>query len=178
MAKVGISMVRSFGLPITMEYFFNGLFGGISQELGKTTMENLCNSITMGNKDLFEETLSNNGSFVASLSFPVGRTYTDIDSAWQAVMGIGIEINGDINSSGLFTSVPVYLLIPFKHQIADSKIEQNQYASTIIRLEFEQANIQNVQSMMQNTKSDSSEHKNTLMNQPHVLKSVEFYFDF
>merc|ERR1712141_755226 len=65
MAKVGISMVRSFGLPITMEYFFNGLFGGISQELGKTTMENLCNSITMGNKDLFEETLGNNGSFVA-----------------------------------------------------------------------------------------------------------------
>ena len=62
-------------------------------------------SISKGDKDLFEETLSNNGSLLASLSFPVGRTYTDVDSAWIAVMGITIDLNGAISSSGFFTAV-------------------------------------------------------------------------
>ena len=50
------------------------------------------------------------------------------------VMGIGIEMNGDINSSGMFTAVPVHLLIPFDHKIEESNFEQNNYPSTIIRL--------------------------------------------
>ena len=178
MATVGMNMIRSFGLPITMEYFFNGLFGGVKQEFGKIIMENLCNSITTGNKDLFKETLGNNGSFVATLSFPVGHTYTDIDSAWQAVMGIGIEINGDINSSGLFTAVPAYLLLPFNLQSRHKDIERNQYTSTIIRLEFEE--VTEAQQMMpgQIAKSDSSNSILLPMKQFHLLKSVEFYFDF
>ena len=178
MASVGINMIRSFGLPITIEYFFNGLFGGVSQEFGKITMEKLCNSITTGNKELFEEILGNNGSFVASLSFPIGHIYTDIDSAWQAVMGIGIEMNGDINSSGLFTAVPVFLLLPFNYQIRDNDIERNQYASTIIRLEFEEAT-ENQQIMpSQISKADSSYSRQFPMKHSHLLKSVEFYFDF
>ena len=175
MATVGMSMIRSFGLPVTTEYFFNGLLGGVSKELGKTTMENLCYSIRMGDRDLFEDVLSNNGSFVASLSFPVCRPYTDIDSAWQAVMGIGIEINGDINSSGMFTAVPVYLLIPFDHETDESNFEQNNYPSTIIRLEFEEASI--AKERLQNESTDSN-YKIMTTKQSHFLKSVEFYFDF
>ena len=115
---------------------------------------------------------------MASLSFPIGHTYTDIDSAWQAVMGIGIEMNGDINSSGLFTAVPVFLLLPFNFQIRDNDIERNQYASTIIRLEFEEAT-ENQQIMpSQISKADSSYSKQFPMKHSHLLKSVEFYFDF
>ena len=178
MASVGINMIRSFGLPITMEYFFNGVFGGVKQESGKIVMENLCSSITTGNKDLFKETLSNNGSLVASLSFPVGQTYTDIDSAWQAVIGIGIEMNGDINSSGLFTAVPVYLLLPFNYQMRDDDIERNQYSSTIIRLEFEEATENHQMMSKQITKTDSSKSRQLPMKHSHLLKSVDFYFDF
>lgn len=104
-----------------MEYFLNGLFGGISQELGLTTMENLCNAITRGDTETFKLILSNNGSSVASLSFPIGRTYFDVDSAWTAVYGISIQINGDINSSGLFTAVPVYLLLPFTKVVHETR---------------------------------------------------------
>ena len=178
MATVGMNMIQSFGLPITIEYFFNGVFGGVKQEFGKTIMENLCNSITTGNKDLFKETLSNNGSLVASLSFPVGQTYIDIDSAWQAVMGIRIEMNGDINSSGLFTAVPVYLLLPFNNQIRDNDIERNQYASTIIRLEFEEATENQQIPSSQITKADPSNSRQLPLKHSHLLKSVEFYFDF
>ena len=175
MAMVGISMVRSFGLPVTMEYFLNGLFGGVKQGFGRTTMENLCNAITMGNEELFKETLSNNGSLTASLSFPVGQTYYDVDSAWEAVRGMGIEMKGDINSSGLYTAVPVYLLLPFNHQAGDIETEQNQYASTIIRLEFEEAT-----NKTENFSNQSSElsYPEIPMKQSHFLKSVEFYFDF
>ena len=175
MAMVGISMVRSFGLPVTMEYFLNGLLGGVKQGFGRTTMENLCNAITMGNEELFKETLSNNGSLTASLSFPVGQTYYDVDSAWQAVRGIGIEINGDINSSGLYTAVPVYLLLPFSHQAGDIETGKNQYASTIIRLEFEDASNKTGNLSNQSSERISPE---LLMKQSHFLKSVEFYFEF
>ena len=173
MAKVGLSMVRSFGLPLTMEYFLNGLFNGVSQDCGKTTMENLCNSISMGDKDLFEQTLTNNGSFQASLSFPVGRTYTDVDSAWGAVMGITIDLNGDIKSSGFFTAVPAHLRLPFTDEEIDPG-KETQYSSCIIRMEFSEPSIQrDTSTLIQPSQSTLSRTK-----QSHILKSVEFFFDF
>ena len=178
MAEVGLSMVRSFGIPLTMEYFLNGLFTGVSQDCGKTTMENLCNSISLGDKDLFEQTLTNNGSFQASLSFPVGRTYTDVDSAWGAVMGITIDLNGDINSSGFFTAVPAYLLLPFTDDVIGSG-KETQYASCIIRMEFSETSIQSdTSTLTRPLKSSLSEPTLSRTKQSHILKSVEFFFDF
>ena len=104
--------------------------------------------------------------------------YLDIDSAWQAVMGIGIEMNGDINSSGLFTAVPVYLLLPFNYQMRDDDIERNQFSSTIIRLEFEEATENHQIMSKQITKTDSSKSRQLPMNHSHLLKSIDFYFDF
>ena len=178
MAKVGLSMVRSFGLPLTMEYFLNGLFTGVSQNCGRTTMEDLCNSISMGDKNLFEQTLTNNGSSQASLSFPVGRTYTDVDTAWGAVMGITINLNGDINSSGFFTAVPAYLLLPFTDEEIRSE-KETQYASCIIRMEFSDTIIQtDISTLTGRSKSSFSDPTFSRTKKSHILKSVEFFFDF
>ena len=174
MLKVGVSMVRSFGITTTLDYFFNGLFGGISQEQGLSTMNNLCNAITRGDKELFEQTLSNNGTFTASLSFPVGQTYNDIESAWEAVMGTSIEINGDINSAGYFTAVPIYLLLPFTKETHERN-NVTQYASSIIRLEFEHVSNQERISMKEYMSSDLIVPTKP---QSYLLASVEFFFDF
>merc|ERR1711936_1191340 len=99
-------------------------------------MGDLCNAISNGNKESFETIMSNSGSQVASLSFPVGNPFNDVDSAWQAVQGIAIELNGDINSSGAFASVPVNLLLPVP-AVDEKAGEKTQYASSIIRMEFE-----------------------------------------
>ena len=176
MAKVGLSMVRSFGVPITMEYFVNGLFGGISQELGRTTMENLCMSIARGDKELFEETLSNNGFYVASFSFPVGNPYTDVSAAWNAVMGISIEMNGDINSSGSFTAVPAYLLLPFGNG-KEGQWQQTQYTASIIRMEFEEISKQTDMALV-TSNIVLPESRASATKQSYFLKSVEFFFDF
>ena len=162
MLKVGLSMVRSFGITTTMEYFVNGLFSGVSNAQGINTMKNLCNAISNGNKESFENIMSNSGSQVASLSFPVGHPFADVDSAWQAVQGIAIELNGDINSSGAFASVPVNLLLPVPAE-EEKAGEKTQFASSIIRMEFE----------MTKTKTNA---KTTTKS--YILKAVEFFFDF
>ena len=162
MLKVGVSMVRSFGLTTTMEYFVNGLFSGVSNEQGISTMNDLCNAISNGNKESFETIMSNSGSQVASLSFPVGNPFNDVDSAWQAVQGIAIELNGDINTSGVFASVPVNLLLPFPAE-GEKGGEKTQFASSIIRMEFEMAKTK------PNPKTTTKSYN---------LKAVEFFFDF
>ena len=162
MLKVGISMVRSFGITTTMEYFLNGLFIGVSNEQGISNMNDLCNAISNGNKESFETIMSNSGSQVASLSFPVGNPFNDVDSAWQAVQGIAIELNGDINTSGVFASVPVNLLLPFPAE-GEKCGEKTQFASSIIRMEFEVAKTK------PNPKTTAKLYN---------LKAVEFFFDF
>ena len=178
MAKMGVSMIRAWGITTTMDYFLNGLLGGISQELGRTTMENLCNAISRGDKESFGVILSNNGSSVASLSFPIGRTYLDVDSAWLAVSGISIQINGDISSSGLFTAVPVYLLLPFTKEV-DEPRSQTQFLSSIIRMEFEASSTIGVD-LIETTPASIEPPKSRFPSpkQSYVLKSVEFFFDF
>ena len=155
-------MVRSFGITTTMEYFLNGLFSGVSNEQGISTMNDLCNAISNGNKKSFETIMSNSGSQVASLSFPIGNPFNDVDSAWQAVQGIAIELNGDINTSGVFASVPVNLLLPLPAE--EKKAGENtQYASSIIRMEFEMAKTK------PNPKTTAKSYN---------LKAVEIFFDF
>ena len=162
MLKVGVSMVRSFGITTTMEYFLNGLFSGVSNAQGISTMNDLCNAISNGNKESFQNIMSNSGSQVASLSFPVGNPFNDVDSAWQVVQGIAIELNGDINTSGVFASAPVNLLLPFPAE-EEKGGEKTQFASSIIRMEFE-------------TTTKKSNPKITTKS--YNLKAVEFFFDF
>ena len=157
-----MSMVRSFGITTTMEYFLNGLFSGVSNAQGINTMTDLCNAISNGNKESFETIMSNSGSQVATLSFPVGHPFNDVDSAWQAVQGIAIELNGDINTSGVFASVPVNLLLPFPAE-EEKAGQKTQFASSIIRMEFELVKAK------PNPKTTTKSYN---------LKAVEFFFDF
>ena len=179
MAMMGLNMIRAWGITTTTDYFVNGFFGGISQDLGKTTMEILCNAINDGDKESFGLILSNNGSAsIASLSFPVGRTYTDINLAWNAVYGINIQITGDINSSGMFTAVPVYLLLPFTKDFKETR-SNNQYVSSIIRMEFETSS--DMQPKLVEASTEITGNAGALFpnrKQSYILKSVEFFFDF
>ena len=128
MAEMAGSMINAMGVANTTTYFVNGV-SGMPQEFGKMTVAKLCTAITERDLDTFSDLFLNLplGNQTASLSFPIGTAYTDLPSAWSAVDGAVIRLNGQTHSAGLFTAAPVQI------QLKPGVLFQ----SAIIRMEFE-----------------------------------------
>ena len=177
MTKMGLSMINGMGIINTTAYFLNGVSKGIPQEHGQTTITTFVNAINTDDKAAFVSIMTNaevshssktTDTIMASLSFPVGATYIDVNSAWEAVHGTKINISCDIYSAGMFAAAPVQIQfaaveqmrIPEPNKIDD--LPNVQYQSSIIRMEFEAGS--NNAIIPRTTKI--------------LLKSVEFFWDF
>ena len=177
MTKMGLSMIHGMGIINTTAYFLNGVSKGISQEQGQTTITNFVNAIITNDKASFVAIMTNaellsssktTDSIMASLSFPIGITYLDVNSAWEAVLDTKIKINGDIHSAGMFAAAPVQVQFAAAKQTripetsATNDLPNGQYQSSIIRMEFQAA-------------SDNAMFCKTTKI---LLKSIEFFWDF
>jgi len=158
MAKFGLSMVQAMGLVNTTQYFINGATKGISQDFGKSTVETLCSAITERDFNTFSSLFLNVPSATrnASLSFPIGTTYTELIPAWKALEDTKIRMTGTVQTAGVFAAVGLQL-----EHTSGAQIQ-----TAILRVEFEQSH------------GLFGKIKSLVHKQSYLIKSIEFFWDF